>query len=46
MPIDVFGNSSNNFDHKIDTILFVQKLYLRNKYIESNIEEDIDLKSI
>ena len=46
MPINVFGNSSNNSDHKIDTSLFVQKPYLRSFYIESNIEEDNDLKKI
>ena len=45
MPINVFGNSSNNSDSKIDTSLFVQKPYLRTNYIESNIEEDIDLKN-
>ena len=45
MPINVFGNYSNNSDHKIDTSLFVQKPYLRTNYIESNIEEDIDLKN-
>ena len=45
MPIKVSGNSSNNSDIKIDTSLFVQKPYLRTKYIESNIEEDIDLKN-
>ena len=45
MPINVFGNSSNNCDNKIDTSLFVQKPYLRTNYIESNIEEDIDLKN-
>ena len=44
MPINVFGNSSNNSDTKIDTSLFVQKPYLRTNYIESNIE-DIDLKN-
>ena len=45
MPINVFGNSnSNNNDNKFDTSLFVQKPYLRTNYIESNIEEDIDLK--
>ena len=44
MPINVFGNSSNNSEQKIDTSLFVQKPYLRTNYIESNIEEDIDLK--
>ena len=45
MPINVFGNSSNNSEHKIDSPLFVQKLYLRSNYIESIIEEDIDLKN-
>ena len=45
MPINVFGNSSNNNGNKIDTSLFVQKPYLRTNYIESNIEEDIDLKN-
>ena len=46
MPINVFGNSnSNNSDNKKDTSLFVQKPYLRTNYIESNIDEDIDLKN-
>ena len=45
MPINVFGNSSKNSEQKIDTSLFVQKPYLRTNYIESNIEEDIDLKN-
>ena len=45
MPINVFGNSSNNSDNKIDTSLFVQKPYLRTNYIEVDIEEDIDLKN-
>ena len=47
MPINVFGNISSSHDNgnKIDTSLFVQKPYLRTDYIESNIEEDIDLKS-
>ena len=45
MPINAFGNSSNNSDNKIDTSLFVQKPYLRHNYIEANIEEDIDLKN-
>ena len=47
MPINVFGNSSSSYDNgnKIDTSLFVQKPYLRHNYIESNIEEDIDLKN-
>ena len=45
MPINIFGISSNNANNKIDTSLFVQKPYLRTNYIESNIEEDIDLKN-
>ena len=45
MPINVFGNSSNNSDHKIDTSLFVQKPSLRANYIEANFEEDNDLKN-
>ena len=45
MPINVFGNSSNNSEQKIDGSLFVQKPYLRTNYIESNTEEDIDLKN-
>ena len=45
MPINVFGNSSNKSDNKIDTSLFVQKPFLRANYIEANIEEDIDLKN-
>ena len=45
MPINVFGNSSNNSDNKIDTSLFVQEPYLRTIYIEADIEEDIDLKN-
>ena len=45
MPINVFGKSTNNSDKKIDISLFVQKPYLRTIYIESNIEENIVLKS-
>ena len=46
MTINVFGNSnSNNSDNKIDTSLFVQKPYLRPNYIESNVEENIDMKN-
>ena len=45
MPINVFGSSSHDNNNKIDTSLFVQKPYLRTNYIESNIEENIDLKS-
>ena len=47
MPINVFGNSnsSNKNGNKTDTSLFVQKPYLRNNYIEANVEEDIDFKN-
>ena len=46
MTINVFGNSSsNNNGNKIDIPLFVQKPYLRTIYIESNLEENIDLNN-
>ena len=46
MPTNVFGNSiSNKNNNKIDTSMFLQKPYLRTIYIESNTEEDIDLKN-
>ena len=45
MPINAFGNSSNNSDSKIGISLFVQKPYLRTNFVEPNIEEDFDLKN-
>ena len=45
MPIKVFRNSSNIFEKKIDTSLFVQKPYLGPNYIKSNIGEHIDLEN-
>ena len=45
MPTILFGNSSSNSENKIETSLFVQKPYLRTKYIGSNIEVDIDFKN-
>ena len=45
MPINVFGTSSHDNKSEIDTSLFVQKPYLRINYLESNIEEDIELKN-
>ena len=47
MPINVFGNSSSSFDNnnKIDLSLSVQKPYLISNSIESDIEEDINLKN-
>ena len=46
MPINEFGNSSSSHDNgkKNHTGTFVQKPYLRTNFIESNIEEDFDLK--
>ena len=44
MPINVFGSTSLNPENKIDTSSFVQKPYLKTNYIESNIEEYIDMK--
>ena len=35
----------NNSDNKIDTSLFVRKPYLKTNYIESNVEENIDMKN-
>ena len=45
MPINVFGNSLNNSENKVDTSLFVQKYYLRSNYIESDLDLDIILKN-
>ena len=45
MPINVFGNSSHGNRNKFDTSLLVQKPHLRTIYIESDREEDIDLKN-
>ena len=45
IPINVFGNSSNNSDSKIDSFRFVQKPYLRSNYIESDRDHDINLKN-
>ena len=45
MPINVFGNSNNNDNNKIDTSKFVQKSYLRSNYIETDLDHDINLKN-
>ena len=45
MLINVFGNSnSNDNGNKIDISSIVQKFYLGTIYMESNIEEEIDIK--
>ena len=43
----MFGNSTSQQDNgnKIDTSLFVQKPYLRTKYLEANFVEDFDKKN-
>ena len=48
MPINVFGNSSSSIDNgnKIDTSIFVQKQCLRTNYVESNIQDDTDMKNV
>ena len=46
MPINVLGNNdSNDNGNRVDISLFVQKPYLRTKYIEANTKEDLDLKN-
>ena len=42
MPINVFGNSSSSHYNgkKTEASLFVQKPYLRTKYIKSNKEDN------
>ena len=46
MPINVFGvSNSNDNGNKSNTSLFVQKLFLRTNFIESNFEEVIDLRN-
>ena len=47
MPTNVSDNSSSSYHkgNKIDTLLFVEKPYLRTNFIEANIKEDINLKN-
>ena len=42
MAIILIGSIYGNNENRIDTSLFVQKLYLGISYMESNLEEDID----
>ena len=42
--MNVFGSTSSIGQANLDTTLFVQKTYLRTNYIESDMEEDIDMK--
>ena len=46
MRINVFDDSLTNSESKIETGLFVKKTYLRTNYIEKNIEEDVDRKTL
>ena len=44
--MNVFGSSSSSqSDSQIDTTNFVKKSYLKTNYIETNMEEDIDMKN-
>ena len=45
MPNTTFGIISNISENKSDTSLFVQKFNLGINYIESNNEEEIDMKN-
>ena len=42
--MNVFGSTSLTGQANLDTTLFVQKPYLRTNYIESDMEQDIDMK--
>ena len=42
--MNVFGSTSSIGQTNLDTTLFVQKPYLRTNYIESDMEEDSDMK--
>ena len=44
LPKNVFGNSSNISENKIDITLFVQKHCLRTNYLDSNIEGELNIK--
>ena len=44
MPINVVGSTSEKMEKRIYTSSFVQNPYLGVYYIESNIEEDFDMK--
>ena len=45
MPISVFDSTTDNVSATLDTSSFIQKSYLREKYVESSIEENIDRKN-
>ena len=44
MPLNVFGGSSET-SNEIDTSAFVKKTDLRANYLESDMEEDINMKN-
>ena len=47
MPLDVFGNSpfSSEKGNKVVKYLIVQKLFLGTIYIESNMEDNFDMRN-
>ena len=45
MPINDFSSTSGKTENELDTTLLNLKLCLRTNYIESNTEEDNDMKN-
>ena len=47
MPINVFGNSSSSNDNNNKIVLsqYARKSYIRSNYIETDIDDDINLKN-
>ena len=45
MPKNVLGNTAQYVVIQLDTTSFVQKPYLRTKFVEIFFEEDIDMKN-
>ena len=45
MPMNVLGNSLNNSEKNCYKSIFYENNYLRANYLESNIEEYLDMKN-
>ena len=45
MLIKICSSTSHNVENKLDASSFVEKIYLRTNYIESKIEEGIDMRN-
>ena len=46
MPINVICSTSQNIQNKIDTSPFIQKSDIGTDFIDKNIEQDIDMKTL